>query len=202
MSTVIDPMRATISLHGLGFIQVQLQGDLRLHVWHPILPRRACFEHSAIHDHRFGFVSRVLIGTQRNIEYRAEHRADGTHMTYLHEGPRTPRGGRPWKADGRINLIEDSIEDIPAGDSYVMKPYRYHQTQPLGDGRVATLMKKTSEVPYGARSTCTYGVQPDVDFDRFQWPALRLWAVVLDVLGSGSLVAESNQWALQEEARA
>jgi len=59
-----DVMTDKITLHGLGFVQVQLEGGQRLHVWHPELPRRACFKYSAIHDHRFNFTSRVIIGKQ------------------------------------------------------------------------------------------------------------------------------------------
>jgi hypothetical protein len=55
-----DVMTDKITLHGLGFVQVQLQGNQRLHVWHPELPRRAIFEHSAIHVHRFNYRSRVI----------------------------------------------------------------------------------------------------------------------------------------------
>jgi len=45
------PTKETISLHGLGFIQIVLGGNQRMHVWHPDLPRRDCYEHSAIHNH-------------------------------------------------------------------------------------------------------------------------------------------------------
>ena len=50
-----DAITNKITLHGLGFVQVQLEGNQRLHVWHPELPRQACFTHSAIHDQRFNF---------------------------------------------------------------------------------------------------------------------------------------------------
>ena len=100
MSTVHDPMKAPISLHGLGFIQVQLQGDLRLHVWHPDLPRRRCFEHSAIHNHRFRFESLVLVGVQINIKYSATPLQPATHTLYRHDGERQEGGGRPWTPDG------------------------------------------------------------------------------------------------------
>ena len=41
MSIIDDVMTDKITLHGLGFVQVQLEGSQRLHVWHPELPRRA-----------------------------------------------------------------------------------------------------------------------------------------------------------------
>jgi hypothetical protein len=175
----------TITLHGLGFLQIKLQGKQRLHVWHPDLPRRTCFRHSSIHDHRFSFVSRVLVGRQLNTIYRAKRSGmtDATHMSYLHEGARTAFGNRPWIADETLRLTTINEEVIRAGDSYSMDAYVYHSTEPGGDGRVATLMTKTWEGGGGAHSLCEVGHMPDVDFDRKQWPEERLWEIVRDVLG-------------------
>lgn len=185
MSTVHDPMKEVISLHGLGFIQVQLQGGQRLHVWHPELPRRSCFEHSAIHNHRFSFESQVLVGEQINIRYRAIDASEeaATHRLYLHEGPRTANGGRPWEPNAPVIMREESHQAIPAGLAYRMYAYDFHRTEPGGDGRVATLMTKTGEGKAGAMSSCVIGVEPDTDFDRFQLSPAELWAYVLDVLG-------------------
>lgn len=177
-----DVMTDKITLHGLGFVQVQLQGNQRLHVWHPELPRRSCFEHSAIHDHRFTFVSRVLAGQQVNHRYAALPHEDGEFVLYLHEGKRQPGGGRPWTPDGRADMVLQGTDLIYAGGEYQSIAYDYHRTEPGGDGRVATVMKKRGEGQHGAHSTCRFGIQPDTAFDRYQWPATRLWEVVRDVL--------------------
>ena len=177
-----------ITLHGLGFLQVQLGGNQRLHVWHPALPRRRCFTHSSIHDHRFGFVSRVLVGLQVNCVYTHREAVPGvgaTHVAYLHEGARTRFGNRPWVPDGFLLVERLRSEHVAAGCEYEMPPYVYHSTEPGGDGRVATLMRKTSEGDRGAHSLCEIGVDPDVDFDRKQWPAERLWSIATEVLGVG-----------------
>ncbi|WP_059415531.1 hypothetical protein [Cupriavidus basilensis] len=180
---VDDVMTNQITLHGLGFIQVQLPNNQRLHVWHPELPRRRCFEHSSIHDHRFSFRSRVLVGTQVDIGYRhypAEE--SGEYVMYLHEGARTARGGRPWVPDGRCDLIQDYRRAIEAGNEYRIRAYVYHRTEPGGNGKVATLMYKSEEFRKGSHSTCRIGIHPDADFDRYQWSPSRLWEVVSDVL--------------------
>ncbi|MFL8988631.1 hypothetical protein Q8X48_12910 [Pseudomonas sp. QLc11A] len=177
-----DVMTDKITLHGLGFVQVQLQGNQRLHVWHPELPRRACFEHSAIHDHRFDFVSRVLVGTQINHRFDMWRHPEGEFVLYLHEGKRSANGGRPWSADGRASMNLASTFPIHAGSEYHTAAYDYHRTEPGGDGRVATIMRKTEEHPAGAHSTCRAGIEPDTDFDRFQWSPAKLWEVVSDVL--------------------
>ncbi|MEQ7920200.1 hypothetical protein ABQX22_13480 [Xanthomonas sp. WHRI 1810A] len=177
-----DIMTDKITLHGLGFVQVQLEASQRLHIWHPDLPRRSCFEHSAIHDHRFDFVSRVLVGTQRNIEYADVWDDDGDYVMYLHEGARTACGGRPWVPDGRTKMIAMNDDLIGAGQCYRQGAYKFHRTEPQGDGKVATIMQKTFEGQKGAHSTCLVGVTPDGEFDRYQWSPAKLWEVVTDVM--------------------
>lgn len=183
MATIKDPMKEKITLHGLGFIQVQLGGGQRLHVWHPDLPRRHCFRYSAIHNHRFSFESRILVGEMENINYEIVSRGTGELMTYSHEGPRMAGGGRPWTPDGQIGLVECSAVELHPGESYRMGAYDFHKTIPLGDGKVATLMRKLDEGEKGAHSTCSLGVTPDAHFDRFQWPPHKLWEFVTDVVG-------------------
>jgi hypothetical protein len=188
--TDFEPTEDTISLHGLGFIQVKLGGNQRLHVWHPDLPRRSCFEHSAIHDHRFSFTSRVLVGTQINHMVVPEApdwsvpANNPTHIAYVHEGPRGAHGGRPWIEDGRCAMREWKVETVEAGSWYEVNAYQPHWTEPGGDGRVATLMTKTWEGTRGAHSFCKIGVEPDVAFNRKQWGVALLWSIVTEVLGS------------------
>ncbi len=194
MSTSNDPMRDRITLHGLGFIQVQLPGNQRLHVWHPDLPRRRCFEDSAIHNHRFAFDSHVLVGALRNVDYLVQEAATGSHLAYSHEAPRTASGGRPWTLNSRVSIESFTDTIYQAGQQYRMRAYDYHRTEALGDGRVATLMIKKQEGEAGARSLCRIGIEPDANFDRYQWPAARLWSVVLEVLGAEGLMA--SNWAM------
>lgn len=174
-------MSDRISLHGLGFVQVPL-GPFRLHVWHPELPRRRCFEHSQVHDHRFGFESTVLVGTQFNVTYSIDG-SGGGYVAYLHEGDRLPTGNRPWVRRGTLDIIHHDTEEVLAGETYRMRPYIFHKTVAGGDGRVATVMRKTVEHVTGARSLCRVGVEPHVDFDRHQVADSDLWDVVVDVLG-------------------
>lgn len=181
-----DIMTDKITLHGLGFVQVQLPGNQRIHVWHPELPRRKCFEHSAVHNHRFGFMSMVLVGEQINIPATTNAEPEGEHMLYLHEGARTACGGRPWVPDGRVKLVEQASHSIPAGQSYLMQAYDYHRTESGGNGQVATLMTKLTEGKVGAHSSCLVGIEPDAEFDRFQWSPSRLWEVVSTVLLGGA----------------
>lgn len=195
MSVLQDftPTTETISLHGLGFIQVKLPANKRLHVWHPELPRRDCFEHSAIHNHRFSFRSTVLIGTQFNQRADLIIHPEGTHTVISHDGPRSERGGRLSFAAGRVNVRLREMEKYKAGESYIMPELEYHHTpQSFSHGRrelvppriTVTLMEKLSE---GAIHACSVIKNPHEfhqDFNRFQLSAEELWRFVVDALGS------------------
>lgn len=188
-----------ISLHGLGFLQIKLGAKQRLHVWHPELPRRDCFDHSSIHNHRFSFDSTVLKGMQINDTFAVFEggamggcpagECDGpnrpSHQAYLHEGERHATGNRPWIPREKLWVGWVSRELVDEGETYHMLEKVFHQTVPGGDGRVATLMTKTSESVDGARSLCAMGVEPHVDFDRKQMSNGDMWAIVRDVLESG-----------------
>ena len=185
MGQRFEETEATISLHGLGFLQVKLGGNQRLHVWHPGLPRRRCHVHSQIHDHRFDFSSTILVGTQVNWVYADFVPTDrsATHVVYIHDGERLPTGNRPWTPRGKLCVNRGSAERVEAGETYYMLRGVFHSTVPGGDGRVATIMRKTFIGTEAARSLCEVGVEPHADFDRLQMEDDDMWATVRDVLG-------------------
>jgi len=172
------PTKETVSLHGLGFIQVVLPANRRLHVWHPDLPRRDCYEHSAIHNHRFGFISRVLKGTQVNVRVDIELVREGTHEVISHNGPRSALGGRESCVVAQCNVYEHAAERIDAGCEYIMQPGAYHHT-PV-DGVVITLMTKTEETSIHANSIIAKGQRFHQEFDRFQLSPRELMGFVAE----------------------
>jgi hypothetical protein len=176
------PTKETISLHGLGFIQVVLGGDQRLHVWHPDLPRRDCYQHSAVHNHRFSFTSRVLKGVQRNQRVDVEIvGSDGSHQLISHNGPRSEKGGRLSFPVASCNIYPRGVEVYMPGQEYFMPAFEYHHT-PVGDDIVVTLMKKHESGTIHANSICRKGVDFHYDFDRFQLTPNELFGVVIDAL--------------------
>jgi len=176
------PTSEQLSLHGLGFIQLKLEGNQRLHVWHPDLPRRACFAHSAIHNHRFSFRSTVLVGVQINRRYDVTHSETlSTHDVISHDGPRQPEGGRLSYVSGSASVTPHPDETYVAGRSYDMHAGEYHETP--NSGIVVTLMRKLEEeTSYHACSLIEHGHTFDQGFDRFQLAAERLWRFVIDAL--------------------
>jgi len=179
------PTAETISLHGLGFIQVKLPANRRLHVWHPDLPRRACYEHSAVHNHRFSFRSTVLVGEQVNRRWNVHiaHPDDmAQHRLISHNGPRSAKGGRLSREVAHCNLECHSVEYYREGESYVMPELAYHDTP--NNGIVVTLMEKLLEGTVHASTIIHHSAKFDQDFDRFQLPPEDLWGYVCLALGA------------------
>ena len=176
------PTKEAISLHGLGFIQVVLGNNQRLHVWHPGLPRRNCYKHSAIHNHRFSFTSRVLKGVQINQRCDIEivKPETGSHFLISHNGPRSEKGGRLSYPVADVNITERKIENYAAGEEYFMPAYEYHHTP--CEGVVVTLMRKHDEGAIHANSICRRGVDFHYDFDRFQLSPDALFSYVIAAL--------------------
>lgn len=172
------PTKEQISLHGLGFIQVKLPAHQRLHVWHPELPRRACYDHSAIHNHRFSFISRVIAGSQVNRLWLVEDEPDGSHDVISHDGPRSEKGGRLSYVSGRAAAQPLEPDVYLPGQSYTMPFGAYHDTP--NDGIVITIMTKLSESEIHANSLIRHGHAFDQSFDRFQLSPDQLWAFVVD----------------------
>lgn len=182
-----SPTAETISAHGLGFAQVKLPANRRLHVWHPTLPRRECYDFSAIHNHRFSFRSTVLVGRQLNQRVDLVMHPEGTHDVISHDGPRSDKGGRLSFVAGRVNVQMRELEEYRPGESYIMPELEYHHTP--NSGIVVTLMEKLSE---GTIHACSVVERPhrfDQDFDRFQWTPSQLWQVVLEALANKEVEA-------------
>lgn len=176
------PTKETISLHGLGFIQLVLPGDQRLHVWHPDLPRRNCFAHSAIHNHRFAFTSRVLKGVQKNVRVDLELMREGSHVVISHNGPRSDKGGRLSYPVAECNVYERALEEYGPGEEYLMPALEYHHTP--CDGIVVTVIKKYDSGTIHANSLIAKGVDFHYEFDRFQLSPDTLYGYVIEALRS------------------
>jgi hypothetical protein len=178
------PTAEQISLHGLGFLQVKLANNRRLHVWHPAVPRRSCYAVSSIHNHRFSFRSTVLVGHQVNRRYSVNEQSDGSHDLISHDGPRSEKGGRLSYVAGRMAVMPLLDEFYGPGDSYVMPELHYHETP--NDGIVVTLMEKLSEGSIHASSLIEHGHIFDQSFDRFQMSESIMWNIVTDALRSAA----------------
>jgi hypothetical protein len=177
------PTKETISLHGLGFIQLVLDGNQRMHVWHPDLPRRDCYQHSAVHNHRFSFTSRVLKGVQVNQRCDLEivKPETGSHLLISHNGTRSARGGRESYPVADVNVQMRDVEHYAPGESYFMPALEYHHTP--CEGVVVTVLQKHAEGTIHASSVIRRGVDFHYGFDRFHLSPAKLFGFVIEALG-------------------
>lgn len=171
-----SPIEQTISLHGLGFIQVKLPNNKRLHVWYPGLPSRIDAEYLAVHNHRFSFSSCILKGVQINQRFDVTPNDGGDFRRVSHDGPRSVVGGRESRMAERVDIRGQKLETYTAGETYCMDELEYHQTS--SSGPVITLMTKLTEGGIHASSIITRDSEFEQSFNRFQLSEAVLWTFV------------------------
>jgi len=169
-------------VHGNGFIQVDLTSTRRLHIWgHPDIPAQRT--PTPLHDHTFGFISRVLLGTMTNVKYTFKSNLNGDYVVHkVHVRDREDTVLRP--VDERGCLFVESVRHWYCGQSYEMSPGEIHFSQP--QGLCATIIEKVgltlSQGGPSPRVFVPVGIEPDNTFHRYDLTSDRLWAIVADVL--------------------
>lgn len=177
-------MIGTPRVHGNGFIQLNLTSTTRLNIWgHPEIPKQVVS--TQIHDHMFGFESRILLGVIGNRRYL---RCCGN--MYL------PHQAAPSK-DGEDTDLEPLVRECDLeraetvfygpGDTYLMSPGEIHETVTLGPA--ATIITKVGERrPGPATVYVKKGEHPDNEFRRQQHEDGLLWRIISDVMLGAHIV--------------
>jgi hypothetical protein len=167
-------------VHGNGFMQLDLDANKRLNIWgHPDLPRQKV--DTSIHDHRFGFISKVIVGELIQTSYDVSVFSTPTHQVFtpvVREGEdtvlaATPELLQPYILDQRI---------VHAGQEYQMPPRAFHTSKariPTATLLIKTLMRSADPV----RVLVPIGRLPDNDFNRNAFDADTLWRIAAEVLG-------------------
>lgn len=198
--------------HANGFIQIDITPAVRLHVWgDPRIPKQAT--PTPIHDHAFGFTSRVLLGTlnQRtyNIEpagpeadFAPEQHLYRIHRAHLQAGENTvlvPDGGLVAVTHESSQYISADDDD---GETYSMEPGELHESVPVGPA-VTVIVKRGKTLTQGGQSPIVLvpvGQKPSNDFDRHAATFEDMWQIVGDVMrGHDNAVALGLLWALMQE---
>ena len=139
---------------GVGFAQVYLNEDVRLHLWHPELPTEP-ESFGCRHDHRFDFTSTVLLGAVTNLFLSMDPGArfiagsggqkveghgffDEWEVMPAHLGSAEPSIRRRG-----VDVKIDGIEVLRVGDTYSFPKRRYHESR--GHGVTMTVMKKFNQ---------------------------------------------------------
>lgn len=170
-------------VHGNGFIQLDLEKGSRLHIWgHPALPRQKV--DTGIHDHRFGFRSKVIVGRVVNAIWRTQISEENpTHKIYIPKGHSDQSENTTLSDSGEVVRASISYsETMLAGESYVMHPRAFHET--FTDRPSATIMTKTvSDDNHVARVLVPMGYEPDNEFHRdHAMNVPRMWKIIEEVL--------------------
>ena len=174
-------------VHGNGFIQFDVNETQRLHIWgDPRIPRQKVY--TGIHDHVFGFESRIIVGRLLNVVY-GYHEVDyGDYRVYVPE-TRDREDTVLWPTFDRCRVFPIRSELIDWNTSvqtYTMDPFIFHET--FTTGPAATIITKTGPtMAQGAvakpRILCPVNLEPSNDFNRYTAADEDLlWQITEDVL--------------------
>jgi hypothetical protein len=126
--------------NGVGFAQVYITPEVRLHVWHPDLPAEP-EGFGCRHDHRFNFTSTVLVGAMTNLWLDYYEDSDGAFAIYrvqpAHLGAKLPERE---DGDDLLDVVIRKIQVVRAGETYSFPKRVFHESR--GHGTTVTCMRK------------------------------------------------------------
>lgn len=180
-------MRYVPRVHGNGFIQLDLTPSRRLHIWgHPDIPKQAT--PTPLHDHAFGFTSRILMGILHNDLYRFMPQAHGGYM--VHVVNVRDREDTTLHPTGEVGMIAHAGgATYRAGDTYSMRPGEIHESTP--EGLTVSIIDKVGQTLSQGGPTprvfVKHGLVPDNMFHRYAMKPDELWTIIADVLMRGDI---------------
>jgi len=169
-------------VHGNGFIQLDMTPTRRLHIWgHPDIPRQTVS--TQLHDHTFGFRSRILMGNLEDVRLEAIPDPKGAYMT--HRAVIRDKEDTVLQPTGeRVTMEITSVNVYTAGDYYVMPSLAIHESKPRG--LAVSIIEKTgpslAQSGPSPRVFVHHGESPDNNFNRYAFPVEELWRIISDVL--------------------
>lgn len=108
---------------GLGFIQLKLTKDTRIHFWHPEL--LADTPEEELHDHRYRFHSHILLGNITHEEWFLENSPEGDHE--IVQVSCKPGDSKDPVPVARGFLRQGSTYHMSAGTSYEFAETGFHR---------------------------------------------------------------------------
>lgn len=164
---------------GLGFVQLKLNDEERLHFWHPDLCPDVSEEE--VHDHRYTFNSDILKGSLTHYIFDWEPATmakPGTYeMVYVscEEGKPAPER----KQYGHLHEV--GFQELVAGSSYTFLQGRFHRTG-IYEPTVTYLCREETETEY-ARVIRPIGAPAVCPFSNPK-PTEEVWDIIRETLVS------------------
>lgn len=153
-----------LRLHPNGFVQFDVNENVRINIWDESLPPAQTIN-TPIHDHTFDFQSSVHAGKLFHIVYDFAPNPQGSDCIW---------GVRPLHSSDTelvpLNIVGDCVpfetNELPAGSGYTFRAGLFHETK--HEGFTVTVMTKTRKgVTEGARVIVPVGGSVDNDFSRY-----------------------------------
>jgi len=181
VATRITTRQGRPVVHENGFIQYPLtpDGSLRLHVW-PDVPITKQASSSPIHDHRFGFVSTILLGTLDHIVYIPYRSPRGPYQL-----ANVVRGRLVIPDEHYYSVRVDEHLIVRTGEVYGFLPKRFHDSR--GRGLTVTLMEKTKTIHDHTVRVLTHREEPPDNAFRRDRDLDQLWTILDRVVEAGAL---------------
>lgn len=128
-------------IQGLGMLRLYLDKTVRLHVWHnglvyPDTP-------SVIHNHPWEFVSRVIVGTLRNVRYTVASAGKNPnhHVAKILCGV---GGGIIQESVKDVEMEISTVDEYKAGETYYQASDELHNTV-FQNGTVTLVTRKFND---------------------------------------------------------
>lgn len=173
--------------NGIGFAQVYLTPDVRLHIWHPEFPSEPQ-PFGCRHSHRFDFESTILHGAviHTTLEQKSTHYGGGFFNRYSVQ-PAHLGAAEPQVEEFGVDVSIRAVQVFYAGETYKFPKGVFHES--AGHGVTATLMRKHDQDETHAFILAPVGQPPEHGMARETISAAHLLRLILATLDQFNLFA-------------
>jgi hypothetical protein len=155
---------------GLGFIQLKLTPDTRIHFWLPWLKGK---EREEIHNHRYNFTSRILAGSLHKEIYEVFNRGKmGAYDWELFTTTCAPGKEGEVTKTTPVDCEKIAEFDLGAGSTYFFRHDQFHTTE--GTDFAITYLERENKVKSDAMVVKRAGVPTTCPFAN-PIDAVELW---------------------------
>lgn len=161
--------------HGTGMLQAYVpdEPNARVHIWHPSLVLPGMVTSGAMHNHRFGFRSDVLLGSilHTDLDVMVNLRG-GAHQLFRIDGA-SAGSSDTIRPSHRVTLSMGDDDMMMSGCYYEVDQWDYHWARP-NDCLAVTWVTMTEKAagpaslvaPYGTTPVHAFGAPRDSDNER------------------------------------